>query len=1393
MFKELPPEDEDETETSFATSFLLKGSKVLAYATTFALVLCGSAISKATLLLMTSEIRTTRTAHNQTRNHCYNEIHDLADHVPEIDKAKRISWMWVILFTMLVPEILTVLRALWTCMFQDIRVPRPKTFLLVFVLESLHVIGVCLLVLEVLPYLDAQRAVLVSSCVAVVPALLASLSHRGGTSPRNTVLNCLAVLAQCSGIVLWSIGDRGIPLLAPAVLLASCAWWECFADENAPVFRLVKLEALKRDLERSRLFTSIVLPLWRMLLVFAATLALATNSLASAPELFSNFQAAFQWAGFKTCHTGGFVDEAGMDHRFCERGLPPVAVAAVHVGASYIAYRACVFACRVKMQSISVALPLTISGPVMAVLMTVTCILRVSPEACAGDEIIPLYMRFDCYEGSCSQFFAREHAWLCIIWALSFAWLTAPVWKSWTPRMAAEESIFARPSYTSALLEQSVALNIRRPGGPEKDEKSQGWTVEDTIGHSPGDDEANSRRESRRQSQLDDGDDVTRIYACATMWHETKDEMLQLLKSLLRMDYDQSARRLSRLRLRIKVKLYYAFEAHIIFDDAFRDGQDAGGQKGRVINDYVRTLINTVNEAACSVYGLNDICLPPPLMLDTPYGGRLEWTMPGRNPLVVHLKDRARIRNKKRWSQVMYMYYLLGHRLQASPIEDRRKQLRKSNTYILALDGDISFRPESVLYLLDHMKNNPKLGAACGRVHPTGSGPMVWYQKFEYAVGHWLQKSTEHVLGCVLCSPGCFSLFRSEALMADNVLRTYTTKSTEAKHFVQYDQGEDRWLCTLLLKQGYHVEYSAASDAYTRCPESFEEFFTQRRRWTPSTMANILDILMDARKTTRNNGGISHFYMAYQGMLTVGTLLGPGTIFLMLIGAFVTCFGVSNLTALAINALPVLAFVVTCFGCSQTVQMLVAQVLSAAYALLMAAVVVGVALQIREDGMASPASIFFVATALIFIISALVHPQEVGCLVHGLLYFLLVPAMYLILALYSIINLNVVSWGTRETSSSSTQKTADPLLNSGGSRSTRALEALMTCRIGDIVTCFWCPQKKTDTGARTSSFRATRGVAQGLEDIRDCRIPLLPVGGTKLPALIESEESGDEATRPVHSGQPEHSKKEGESPEHSIWRSHPTLRHGVHVLLQEDEKDFWRSLIKDFLQPEQQNDASKVRELQGKLDVLRNRVASIVLFCNTIYVLVIVLLQHHRSNLYLVWPLGASVRIGYVPASENVIVHTDSQHLEPIGVVFVAFFAFILLLQLWGMMLHQFHTFSHLLASISIVDSSKSKANDADWLSAFRELQMPDTLDDLLPPAQTDGEESWRMQRTVDLEFVLDRNWNNVKTGNGLSAVDEADTWSRDAVVAKLQRRLSDPSVLRRSRRYVKRASSFYS
>ncbi len=37
-------------------------------------------------------------------------------------------------------------------------------------------------------------------------------------------------------------------------------------------------------------------------------------------------------------------------------------------------------------------------------------------------------------------------------------------------------------------------------------------------------------------------DEVTRVYGCATMWHESTEEMGEMIKSIFRMDEDWSAR-----------------------------------------------------------------------------------------------------------------------------------------------------------------------------------------------------------------------------------------------------------------------------------------------------------------------------------------------------------------------------------------------------------------------------------------------------------------------------------------------------------------------------------------------------------------------------------------------------------------------------------------------------------------------------------------------------------------------------------------------------------------------------------------------------------------------------------------------------------------------------------
>ena len=60
---------------------------------------------------------------------------------------------------------------------------------------------------------------------------------------------------------------------------------------------------------------------------------------------------------------------------------------------------------------------------------------------------------------------------------------------------------------------------------------------------------------------------------------------------------------------------------------------------------------------------MSSVGLKAPQTVLTPYGGRLTWLLPGGTKLIAHLKDKEKIRHKKRWSQCMYMYYLLGYRL----------------------------------------------------------------------------------------------------------------------------------------------------------------------------------------------------------------------------------------------------------------------------------------------------------------------------------------------------------------------------------------------------------------------------------------------------------------------------------------------------------------------------------------------------------------------------------------------------------------------------------------------------------------------------------------------------------------------------------------------------------
>jgi len=55
-------------------------------------------------------------------------------------------------------------------------------------------------------------------------------------------------------------------------------------------------------------------------------------------------------------------------------------------------------------------------------------------------------------------------------------------------------------------------------------------------------------------------------------------------------------------------------------------------------------------------------------------------------------------------------------------------------------------------------------------------------------------------------------------------------------------------------------------------------------------------------------------------MLFGGSILGPGSIFLMLVGAFVAAFRIDNWTSFWFNIVPILIYMFICYFCKQKIQ-----------------------------------------------------------------------------------------------------------------------------------------------------------------------------------------------------------------------------------------------------------------------------------------------------------------------------------------------------------------------------------------------------------------------------------------------------------------------------------------
>ncbi len=394
--------------------------------------------------------------------------------------------------------------------------------------------------------------------------------------------------------------------------------------------------------------------------------------------------------------------------------------------------------------------------------------------------------------------------------------------------------------------------------------------------------------------------------------------------------------------------------------------------------------------------------------------------------------------------------------------------------------------------------------------------------------------------------------------------------------------------------------------------------------------------------------------------------------------------------------------------------------MSAIYALIMMAVIVGTTIQIAEDSWTSPNAVFLMLLFSIFIIAAIIHPQEFWCLVPGALYFLCIPSGYLLLLIYSLCNLNIVSWGTREVEKKKStkkkpgeQKPTDvqtmPVQskkNQTGLLSQFTIKIFNPTKYTDLLKNFFRDWLGIDT-ANTNSviLKQILNSLERLEKIRnDEEVDGVDLGFLttedvaehyeRVDAFRQSQRLRNQSIKPTanknknvrhrdkNSTVSQHEENKIEQVEQTYvkqrvelinpaWIEHPCLKDCEVDHIDQNEIIFFQKVIDKYLHPLVEDKAYQAKVARD-LKSLRNNGCFAFFMINALWMVIIFHLQlvQFKVRDYIYVPIP---RLNYEPL-----------RFEPLGFSFLIFFASILLVQFVSMLWHRYGTVLHLLASTDL-------------------------------------------------------------------------------------------------------------
>ena len=212
-----------------------------------------------------------------------------------------------------------------------------------------------------------------------------------------------------------------------------------------------------------------------------------------------------------------------------------------------------------------------------------------------------------------------------------------------------------------------------------------------------------------------------------------------------------------------------------------------------------------------------------------------------------------------------------------------------------------------------------------------------------------------------------------------------------------------------------------------------DEFFKQRKRWIPSTIANLYLLITKSSKLIKGNNRISIIFVLFQAILLFSTAISPATVTLVIAAGF-DAFGGNPISVIVPIFIFCLIYGFVCLYCKPKFQMDITIVCTVLFSFVMILVLVGYVINIVQDiksfkailsnyndsdrstlpTFLAPSTIYLVIFALIFFIAAILHPHERKCLLCSIFYLIALLSTYLLLLIYSAAKLDDTSWGTRE-------------------------------------------------------------------------------------------------------------------------------------------------------------------------------------------------------------------------------------------------------------------------------------------------------------------------------------------------------------------------------------------